>query len=408
MVSAYAVWVMMTYLTNVWRLDLTHAAAIVNVFTGAATIMPIGMAFLVDAFMGDYWMLLLSSLAYSFVGDELLGNVYTTCPFLMSQATVVPTIQIALLNQTDARKKLWNCVGNFAVILLALIGSIALPYIKPWSVRFGIPAICTVLSTFLFICGSCKSCSCEPGSKNKVKDTKIFIRMVPMWMTFIICGVVISMGNTYFLEQAKNMNHKVGKLKVPLPIFKIFYDLVKDLFTKLYIEAKKIIPPNYLAPCGIIVAMLLSILCCITATKMETRRLDVIRRHCLHDKPIGKIPMSIFLLLPQYLLLGALDGISNFSIDYFLTDQFPASMKHYSRFFTNGAIGTGTMGSVLSVYVVGKVSESGGKPSRFQDTLNKSRLDNYYWTLTVLSSINLVLYILVALWYNKCEQSVHS
>ena len=68
MVAAYAVWVMMTYLTNVWTLDLSHAAAIVNVFTGAATIMPIGMAFLVDAFMGDYWMLLLSSLAYSFVG----------------------------------------------------------------------------------------------------------------------------------------------------------------------------------------------------------------------------------------------------------------------------------------------------------------------------------------------------
>ena len=68
------------------------------------------------------------------------------------------------------------------------------------------------------------------------------------------------------------------------------------------------------------------------------------------------------------------------------------------------------MGSVLSVYVVGKISESGGKPSWFQDTLNKSRLDNYYWTLTVLSSINLVLYILVALWYKpynkKCEQSV--
>ena len=282
------------------------------------------------------------------------------------------------LNQTGDRKKLWNCVGNFAVILLALIGSIALPYIKPWSVRFGIPAICTVLSTFLFICGSCKSCSYEPGSKNEVKNTKIFICMMPMWMTFIIFGVVISVGNTYFLEQAKNMNHKVGKLKVPLPIFKIFYDLVKDLFTKLYIEAKKIIPRNYLAPCGIIVAMLLSILCCITAAKMESRRLDVIRRHCLHDKPNGKIPMSMFLLLPQYLLLGALDGISNFSIDCFFSDHIPASMRHYSQFFTCGVIGIGTMGSVLSVYVVGKVSESGGKPSWFQDTLNKSRLDNYY------------------------------
>ena len=68
--AAYAVWVMMTNLTNVWRLNLTHAAAIVNMFTGAATIMPIVMAFHVNSFMGDSWMLLLSSLAYSFVGFQ--------------------------------------------------------------------------------------------------------------------------------------------------------------------------------------------------------------------------------------------------------------------------------------------------------------------------------------------------
>ena len=65
---------MMPYLTTVWNLDITRAAAIVNVFSGVATIMPIGMAFLVDAFMGDHWMLLLSSLAYSFVGFQNFPN----------------------------------------------------------------------------------------------------------------------------------------------------------------------------------------------------------------------------------------------------------------------------------------------------------------------------------------------
>ena len=72
--TAYALFVMMTYLRKVWSLNITHAAAIVNVFTGVAAIMPIGMTFLVDAFMGDYWMLLLSSLAYSFVGFQNFPN----------------------------------------------------------------------------------------------------------------------------------------------------------------------------------------------------------------------------------------------------------------------------------------------------------------------------------------------
>ncbi|KAF3951344.1 hypothetical protein CMV_022996 [Castanea mollissima] len=66
MLTAWALFVMTPYLINVWKLNITRAAAIVNVFSGVATIMPIGLAFLVDAFMGDYWMLLLSSIAYSF------------------------------------------------------------------------------------------------------------------------------------------------------------------------------------------------------------------------------------------------------------------------------------------------------------------------------------------------------
>jgi len=74
-------------------------------------------------------------------------------------------------------------------------------------------------------------------------------------------------------------------------------------------------------------------------------------------------------------------------------------MKRYLQLFSYGVMGAGTVGSVLSVYVVGKVSGSVGKRSWFQDTLDKSRLDNYYWTLTVLSSANLILYILVAMFY---------
>nr|XP_023870579.1 protein NRT1/ PTR FAMILY 5.5-like isoform X1 [Quercus suber]XP_023870580.1 protein NRT1/ PTR FAMILY 5.5-like isoform X1 [Quercus suber]XP_023870581.1 protein NRT1/ PTR FAMILY 5.5-like isoform X1 [Quercus suber] len=487
----YALFVMTPYLTNVWSLNITHAAAIVNVFSGAATIMPIGMAFLVDAFMGDYWMLLLSSLAYSFglsllamstppilsnaagncgaykpdcIGDAQMVLFYTALAFLVIGISGHITSLDAFLKQQDSKEPMpWQAAGGFIVILLAIVGFIAIQLIKPWSVRFGMPAICTVVATFLFTTGSCSykrsgphqqgsplttifrvfvasasnifchrlpddnplpqthSLRC-PGkaeivvqtqnqeqkeqnrwrhcSSEEMDDTKNFIRMIPMWMTFIMCGVVISIGNTYFLEQANDMNRKLGKLKVPLPIFKFFYELVKDHFKRLYVEVtKKVIPERHVPTFGIIVAMLFSILCCITAAEVETRRLDVIRRHGFLDKPNEKIPMSMFWLLPQFLLLGAVDGMSNFSIDQFFTNQAPASMSRYLKLFSHGVIGAGTVGSVLSVYVVGKVSERKGRPNWFQDTLNKSRLDNYYWTLTVLSSINLILYVLVAWWY---------
>ncbi|XP_030926745.1 protein NRT1/ PTR FAMILY 5.5-like isoform X1 [Quercus lobata] len=502
--TAYALFVMMQYLTNVWKLNFTHAAAIVNVFSGVATIMPIGMAFLVDAFMGDYWMLLLSSLAYSFglsflamstphvlpdaarncdahkpdcIGDAQKVLFYTALVLIAIGISGHITSLESFLeqqkeNQTSAQENSEKpkptprqVAGSLFVVLLAIVGCIALPYIKPWSVRFGIPAICTVVATSIFTTGSCSyRCSRPPGSplttlcrvfvasasktfrhlppndiqepytrslrcldkaaievqtqnqeqieqsrwklctREEVEDTKMVIRMIPMWMTFIMCGVVISIGNTYFLDQANDMNRKVGELKVPLPIFKFFYDLVKDKFHKKYVKLteKLMIPGKYVPPFGIFVAMLFSILCCITAAGVETRRLDMIRRHRLLDKLNDnneKIPMSMFWLLPQFLLLGAVEGMANFSIDQFFINQAPASMSRYLKLFRHGVIGAGAVGSVLSVYVVGKFSERGGRTNWFQDTLNKSRLDNYYWTLTVLSCINLFLYILVALQY---------
>ncbi|XP_075637384.1 protein NRT1/ PTR FAMILY 5.5-like [Castanea sativa] len=531
---AYALFVMMPYLTTVWNLNITRAAAIVNVFYGVASIMPIGMAFLVDAFIGDYWMLLLSSLAYSIgvsflamstppvlskaagncgaykpdcIGDTQKALFYTALALIAIGMSGHITSLDYFLNQQikknqksdqdDSEKQqpanhqikknqksdqdesekldptLRQVLGMFSVIIFPIVGCIALPYIKPWSVRFGIPAICTVVATFLFTTGYCsyrrdkpqgsplktlcrvfvasasKMCRHLPSNDNQVphtrslrcldkaaievqtqnqeqieqsrwklctreevEETKMVIHMIPMWMTFIMCGVVISIGNTYFLEQATDMNRKVGKLKVPLPILKFFYDLVKehfkkgDRFKKLYVQVtKKVIPERYVPPFGMVVAMLFSILCCITAAEVETRRLDVIRRHGFLDKPNEKIPMSMFWLLPQFLLLGAVDGMSNFSIDQFFTTQAPTSMTRYLKLFSYGVIGAGTVGSVLSVYVVSKVSERGGSQSWFQDTLNKSRLDNYYWTLTVLSSVNLILYVLVAWWYTCRDPS---
>ncbi|KAM4078834.1 hypothetical protein ACB094_09G070100 [Castanea mollissima] len=464
--------------------------------------MPIGMVFLVDAFIGDYRMLLLSSLAYSIpcspmtlpgncgaykpdcIGDTQKALFYTALALIAIGMSGHITSLDYFLNQQikknqksdqdDSEKQqpanhqikknqksdqdesekldptLRQVLGMFSVIIFPIVGWIALPYIKPWSVRFGIPAICTVVATFLFTTGYCsyrrdkpqgsplttlcrvfvasasKMCRHLPSNDNQqieqsrwklctreeVEETKMVIHMIPMWMTFIMCGVVISIGNTYFLEQAIDMNRKVGKLKVPLPILKFFYDLVKehfkkgDRFKKLYVQVtKKVIPERYVPPFGMVVAMLFSILCCITAAEVETRRLDVIRRHGFLDKPNEKIPMSMFWLLPQFLLLGAVDGMSNFSIDQFFTTQAPTSMTRYLKLFSYGVIGAGTVGSVLSVYVVSKVSERGGRQSWFQDTLNKSRLDNYYWTLTVLSSVNLILYVLVAWWYTCRDPS---
>ncbi|PWA97742.1 proton-dependent oligopeptide transporter family [Artemisia annua] len=229
-------------------------------------------------------------------------------------------------------------------------------------------------------------------SVREVEDTKIGIRMLPMWLTFIVIGIVLSIGNTYFLEQANHMDRKLGKIKVPIPIFLLFYSATSNITAYFYSLLTTCIPRKYAPPVGIASGMLLSVLCCITAAKVETRRLHRIRDHGLLDKPDEMIPMSIFALLPQFMLLAAVDGIANNSINSFFKHQAPKSVRKYLTYFTKGVLGLGTAASVLSVYIVGKVSERNQKPNWFQYTLNRSRLDRYYWVLSALSAANLVIF----------------
>lgn len=491
----FAMWVMVTYLTNVWKISFVHAAGIVNISEGTAAILSVVFAFFVDAFMGNYSMLLLSSIAYTIglgllslstptvlssgIGDTQKVLFYTALSLVVVGIAGHMVSLVPFLDEQDTekgRKFLFQLPGIIVVVIVGVIGAIALPYIKPWSIRFGVPAICTLVATLLFLSGSfsykfvspkgssltillrvfvasasnmfrplpnntdqlhehdghglhslphtpgfrcldkaaIRPTTQEEQKQNKwrlcriteVEETKAVICMIPVWITFVICGVVLSVGNTYFLEQANHMNRRVGKVNVPFTFFLLMFNFSKHIFPKLY---TKISSPlgRYAPPIGIAVAMIFSILSCITAAIVETRRREIIRSNGLLEKPNDKIPMTVFWLLPQFLLLGAHEGIYKHSIASFFAGQAPRWITDkYQRSFSYGMLGLGFLSSVLSVYVVRKVSEMGGKTSWFQHTLNKSHLDYYYWTLAGMSAVNLVYYIVLSCLYTYGDSKV--
>lgn len=530
-VAIYVMYIMMTYLTNVWKLGFIHAAAILNVFWGVVAILPILQAFIVDTFMGNYWMLLISSMAYSaglgllsmstppvlahsmgtcseyapecigegqkmlfyaalaFIAIGMSGH-FTSLESFMGEQFVQEMVDV--LQGPHARtisRWFWRSFfGTYAVLILTFAAVLALPYIKPWSVRFGIPAICTLFATLLFLCGSCSYRYAQPeGSpltmftrvfvaaisklfhrtprdakelyeiqegldnadppyliphtrglrcldkasiviptkplreqiKNRwslcrvteVEETKTTIRMIPVWMTFILCGVVSAIGVTYFVEQLNHLNPKVGRLKVPIVVLLWFYEQAQNKFLALYAIVSNCLElfglRKFAPTIGIALSMILAILCCITAAKVEGRRLGVVQKHGLVDKPDETVPMTMFWLLPQFILLGAFDGIFRHSAICFFVEQSPVATTTYLPFLIDGVFGLGIIGSVVSVFVVGKVSERGGKTNWFQHNLNGSRLDKYYWTLAWLMAINLVIFVVVAMLYRHNESRLN-
>ncbi|PQP96011.1 protein NRT1/ PTR FAMILY 5.5-like [Prunus yedoensis var. nudiflora] len=449
--------IMASYLTGAWELSITHAAAIVNLYSGVVGIMPVGMICIVymTGYMGSYWMILLSRFAFtaglvllamstppvlagatgtcSAYKAECIGQVqkvlfYTSLPLIAVGVSAylgsALTFIDELLPQTNPEQlpppeseqlppppepeNEWF-FGVISMIFFPGAALLAIGYINPWSIKFGIGAICTVVSTIIFLCGLCsfprgRGAGQKPISLTKMfrkQDAKSILRLMPTCMTCILTGIVVSIGKTYFIEQATDMNPHVGRLLVPTIVLPICF----QGFLKAYLA-------NQIKWCaadprfGIAMSKIIATLCCITAAKVETRRLGVVRREGLIDDNTKTIPMTMFWLVPQFLLLGLAEELSEKSIVCFFTDRLEIktpeedkatkeSKNMYMKIFAQAVSGVGILCGVLSVYAVGEVSARVGGSSWFQFTLNRSRLDNYYWTLAALTAINLVLDLLV-------------
>lgn len=290
-----------------------------------------------------------------------------------------------------------GCLKIPSLIMVALVGvagAIALPYIKPWTFRFGIPAACTAIATLSFLTGFCCYMSIMGPEREHVSNIgRMFsLRMLPMWMTFVICGMVSSAGNTYFVQQASNLNRNLGKWKVPTQVLLLAQTWLGKL---LAIVAAYFVNGRTKR---VVVAKAFAVLCCITAARMEIKRLKVVRSHGLVDSPDAAIPMSVYWLLFQFVLLGGLDSLLEKSVAEFHEQEAPnIPERQWLEVFTQGVSGLGYMCSVLSVYAVGKRSAKGGEPGWFEFTLNRSRLDRYYWVLAGLSSVSLVVFVVVRL-----------
>ncbi|KAM5559927.1 protein NRT1/ PTR FAMILY 5.5-like [Rosa sericea] len=254
----------------------------------------------------------------------------------------------------------------------------------------------------------------------EVEETKKIICMIPIWMNFILIGVVSSIGNTYFVEQANNLNKRYG-LKIeghsrgpfPLLVLLVLQEYARAALSHLPWEqpCRLSRPFKYLDPSNtrrhaplLALSMTMASLCCIVAASVERLRLSVVKSHGLLEEPNEGIPMNTAWLIPQFILLGVLNGSKETAFRFLLLGEVPQPRNRY-RALAHGVFGVGTITSVLSVYLVGKM-----KLTWFQETLNRSRLDNYYWTLAALTAANLPFYVSLSFpcWSSHREpDSVH-
>ncbi|KAK1306919.1 Nitrate transporter 1.4 [Acorus calamus] len=211
----------------------------------------------------------------------------------------------------------------------------------------------------------------------RVEEVKMMVRLLPVWATTIMFWTTYAQMITFSVEQATTMNRKIGTFQIPAGSLTVFF---------------------VGAILKISIGLALSTIGMAIAAFVEMKRLSVARsvgtvaRHA-----DSTLPMSVFVLIPQFFFVGAGEGIIyTGQLDFFIT-RSPKGMKTISTGLFLTTLALGFFVSSFLVSIVKSVTSTGKDGQGWlADNINNGRLDCFYGLLTVLCLINLVAYLVCA------------
>jgi peptide/histidine transporter 3/4 len=127
------------------------------------------------------------------------------------------------------------------------------------------------------------------------------------------------------------------------------------------------------------------------------------------DSPTKALPMTIFWLLPQYLLISLQEVFFTIStLDFYYT-QFSPRLRALAHAMRLASMGIGLYWSTaLTDAVVTITSHNRGK-SWIVNNLNRCRLDKLYWLCAVIMAVNFFFFLVISSRYRyRVEDSIAS
>lgn len=242
---------------------------------------------------------------------------------------------------------------------------------------------------------------------NPLDLAKLVLRLLPTWMTLLTFAVIFQQPATFFTRQGMTMERNIMGTRIKVPpaalqsAIAVSVILLMPLYNKAFIPSIRAFTRNEK---GVTVrqrmgiGMFLSVVAMIVAATTERRRLRVSRRQTEDARGDGVVvPMSIFWLLPQYILLGVSDIFTVVGMQEFFYSAVPENMRTFGVALNTSVFGVGNfLGSaVIAAIEHFTCSRSAGEHrSWFSDDMKEARLDYYYWFLATTSGISLAAFIL--------------
>ncbi|XP_040380598.1 protein NRT1/ PTR FAMILY 5.1 isoform X2 [Oryza brachyantha] len=241
----------------------------------------------------------------------------------------------------------------------------------------------------------------------EVEEVKLIAGMIVVWLTTLVPCTIWAQVNTLFVKQGTTLDRAVGGVRIPAA--SLGSSITISMLLSIPVYDRVLVPLARRRtgdPRGITLLQRLGVGCALQAAAVacaylvELRRMRVIRARSAHGAH-DTVPMSIFWMLPQYVLIGVGDVFSSVGILEFFYEQSPQGMQSLGTTFFTSGLGVGNFLNSLLVTVVDRVTRGGdgGGKSWIGDNLNDSHLDYYYIFLLLLAVLNLAVFVWVATRY---------
>ncbi|XP_022792580.1 solute carrier family 15 member 4-like [Stylophora pistillata] len=243
----------------------------------------------------------------------------------------------------------------------------------------------------------------------RVEDVKSVLRIVPIFMTFILYWTIYGQGQTSYLLQGSFMKLKLSQ-HFTMPAASLYLFEITMLLILIPIVDRIIYPSlryfgidfTPLKKMG--VGMLFAMGSVFMAGLMEIERKKYIDTHGYFeqhpfDTPVNASQMNIFYQVPQYVLQGTGEVLTSIPGLAFAYSQSPLYLRGVIMGLNLATIGIG-------FYVAGAlaaIAKRASDGSWYPQDLNAGKLENYFFFLAGVMFVNFLLFVFLARKYKYIE-----
>ncbi|KAM7265325.1 hypothetical protein ACFE04_003008 [Oxalis oulophora] len=238
---------------------------------------------------------------------------------------------------------------------------------------------------------------------NQVEEVKLVLGLIPIGLACLMYAAVLVQLHTFYTKQGSTMYRSIGPhFKIPPASLQSVVGLTiliaVPIYDRVFVPMARKITGH---PAGITmlqrigVGLFISVIQMVVSALVESRRVSVAREYGLIDMPKATVPMSLWWIVPQYMLSGIGDVFIIVGLQELFYDQVPEEMRSVGAAAYLCVTGVGSFVSTWIISAVQAITSKNGHPW-LGDNINRAHLDRYYWVVAVLSGLNVCVYIWIA------------